>query len=230
MIEELLDAVRKAGADESVRALLLGGRGPVFCAGADLNYMKRMAGYSRDENVADAEQLAALLHAIWACPKPTVARVHGDCYAGGLGLIAACDMAIVVSGAKFALTEVKIGLIPATVSPYVLRAMGERAASRYMLTGERFSAEEAYRIGLVQGCVAADALDREIETLLAHFADASPIAVEEAKRLIRDVCGREIDEALIEDTAELIADARASDDGKEGVRSFLEKRKPRWCG
>jgi methylglutaconyl-CoA hydratase len=228
MIEELHDAVRKGGADRSVHALVVAARGPVFCAGADLNWMKRMAGYSRKENVADAELLARLLHSLYRCPKPTIARVHGDCYAGGLGLVAACDIAVAVREARFCLTEVKVGLIPATVSPYVLRAMGERAASRYMLSAERFDAAEAHRTGLLHASVPAAELDAEVDRLLAHFAEASPHALEETKRLVREVAGRSIDAGLVEDTAEMIADARASDDGKEGVRAFLEKRKPGW--
>jgi methylglutaconyl-CoA hydratase len=200
----------------------------VFCAGADLNWMRRMAGFSRKENVADAELLARLLHGLYRCPKPTIARVHGDCYAGGIGLVAACDIAVAAREARFCLTEVKVGLIPATVSPYVLRAMGERAASRYMLSAERFDAGEAHRAGLVHAAVPAAELDAEVDRLLAHFAEASRHALEETKRLIRAVAGRSIDADLVVDTAEMIADARASDDGKEGVHAFLEKRPPRW--
>jgi methylglutaconyl-CoA hydratase len=228
MIAELVQAVRQAGEDDSARAVLLAARGSAFCAGADLNWMKAMAAYSREENRADALQLARMLHAIHSCPKPVVARVQGDCYAGGLGLVAACDIAIAAREAKFCLSEVKIGLIPATVSPYVLRAMGERLAARYMLTAERFTAEEAHRIGLVQGCAPGAQLDAAVDEILAHFAEASPQALRNAKRLIGEVAGRAIDEALIADTAERIADARASLDGREGVQAFLEKRRARW--
>ncbi len=227
-IAALAHAVDEAGADPGVRAVLLAARGPAFCAGADLNWMKSMARFSREQNVADAEKLAALLHTIYACPKPVVARVQGDCYAGGVGLVAACDIAIAAREAHFCLSEVKLGLIPATVSPYVLRAMGERLAARYMLTAERFPAAEALRAGLVQACVPLDALDAEVERVLGHFKQASPQALSDAKRLAHEVAGQPIDDALMSDTAERIADARASDDGKEGIAAFLEKRKPRW--
>jgi len=228
MIAELAQAVRNAGGDFSVRAVLLAARGTAFCAGADLNWMKAIAGFSREENRADALKLARMLNAIHTCPKPVVVRVQGNCYAGGLGLVAACDIAIAVREAHFCLSELKLGLIPATVSPYVLRAMGERLASRYMLTAERFSAEEAHRIGLVQGCVPAERLDAAIDEILGHFGQASPQALRDAKRLVREFASRPIDESLIAASAERIADARASDDGKEGVQSFLDKRKPHW--
>jgi methylglutaconyl-CoA hydratase len=228
MIEELHDAVRKAGADKSVRALVLAARGPVFCAGADLKWMERMAGFSRKENLADAQQLARLLSGLYRFPKPTLARVHGDCFAGGVGLVSACDIVLAAREARFCLTEVRIGLIPATVSPYVLRALGERLATRYMLSAERFGAEEAQRGGLVHACVDSGVLDAELDKVLAQFDESSPHAVEETKRLIREVSGRPIDAGVLDDTAEMIADARASDDGKEGVRAFLEKRKPSW--
>jgi methylglutaconyl-CoA hydratase len=228
MIAELAQAVSQAGEDTAARAVLLAARGPAFCAGADLNWMKAVAAFSREQNRADALELARMLDAIHRCPKPVVARVQGDCYAGGLGLVAACDIAIAVREAHFCLSEVKLGLIPATVSPYVLRAIGERLASRYMLTAERFTAEEAHRIGLVQGCVPAEQLDAVIDNILGHFGQASPQALRDAKRLVREFAGRPIDESLIADSAERIADARASDDGKEGVQSFLDKRKPRW--
>lgn len=228
MIAELTSAVREAGEDQATRAVLLAARGPAFCAGADLHWMKAMAGFSRQQNRADAEKLAFMLHTIYSCPKPVLARVQGDCYAGGLGLVAACDIAIAARGANFCLSEVKIGLIPATVSPYLMRAMGERLASRYMLTAERFTAEEAFRTGLVQGCVSPEDLDAEIDRVLGHFGQASPQALRDAKRLAHDIGGRPIDEGLIADTALRIAEARASEDGKEGIRCFLEKRKPRW--
>ncbi len=227
-IAELTQAVDEAGCDPAVRAVLIAARGSAFCAGADLHWMKAMAGFSREQNVADAEKLAAMLNALYTCPKPVVARVQGDCYAGGVGLVAACDIAIAAREAHFCLSEVKLGLIPATVSPYVFRAMGERVGARYMLTAERFSAEEALRAGLVQGCVPLESLDAEVDRVLAHFRQASPQALADAKRLAREVAGESIDAALISDTAERIADARASDDGREGIAAFLEKRKPRW--
>jgi methylglutaconyl-CoA hydratase len=228
-VAELTDAVQTSATDTSVRAVVLAARGKAFCAGADLGWMQRMAGYSREENIADAQALARMLHAVYMCPKPTVARVQGDCYAGGIGLAAACDIAIAVRAAMFSLSETRLGLIPATVGPYVLRAMGVRAASRYMLTAERFDALEAHRIGLVHAITSSDDLDRDIEELLDRLSMASPNALQAAKRLIRDLAHRSVDEELARHTAELIAEARSSEDGREGVEAFLAKRQPRWA-
>ena len=187
-----------------------------------------MADYSRDENLADAGQLAAMLTAIYACPKPTVAAVQGDVFAGGMGLVAACDMAVSVDTATYCLSEVKLGLIPATISPYVIRAMGARAAHRYFLTAERFSAAEAHRIGFVHQVVSADALDAAVQALTDALCSAGPDAVRACKRLVQDVAEREINAALIAQTVAGIADIRASAEGREGVQSFLQKRKPNW--
>jgi methylglutaconyl-CoA hydratase len=227
-IAEIIGAFRALGAEDSIRAIVLAARGPAFCAGADLNWMKKMAAYTRAENLADAGQLAEMLRTIHVCPKPVVARVQGDCYAGGMGLVAACDIAVSADTANFCLSEVKLGLIPATISPYVIRAMGENAARRYFLTAERFSAEEARRIGFVHEVTGADALDDTVGRIVNAMVSASPNAVKEAKRLVRDVAGMELNDALIADTVERIADIRASDEGREGVRSFLEKRKASW--
>jgi methylglutaconyl-CoA hydratase len=170
-----------------------------------------------------------MLRTIAECPKPTIARVQGDVYAGGLGLVAACDMAVAVDTAWFCLSEVKIGLIPATISPYVIRAMGTRAAQRWFLTAERFTATEAHRLGLVHEVVdAAEAIDIQVDRLLKALLGAGPAAVGACKRLVADVAGREIDAALIARTVEGIADIRASDEGREGVQAFLQKRKPSW--
>ncbi len=213
---------------DEVRAVVLAAEGPAFCAGADLNWMRRMADYTRAENLADAGKLAQMLQLIYACPKPTVARVQGDVFAGGMGLVAACDVAVSVDTATYCLSEVKLGLIPATISPYVIRAMGARAAHRYFLTAERFSAAEALRIGFVHEVVAADVLDAKVDELLKALVSASPNAVRECKALVQDVAGRDIDAALIARTVAGIADIRASAEGKEGVQSFLQKRKPSW--
>ena len=228
LIAELTSAFARLGADAGVRAIVLAARGPAFCAGADLDWMRRMAGYSFDENRADARALADMLRALHECPKPTIARVHGDAYAGGMGLVAACDIAVAASTANFCLSETKLGLIPATISPYVIRAMGEQAARRYALTAERFDAAEALRLGFVHALAPADGLDARIEEVLAALIQTSDAAVSAAKRLVREVAGRPVDDALAADTAERIAAIRASDDGREGVRAFLDKRKPRW--
>jgi len=228
MIAELRGTFEKLGADPGVRAIVLAARGPAFCAGADLDWMRRMAAFSADENRRDARSLADMLRTIHECPKPTIARVHGDAYAGGMGLVAACDMAFAAIGAGFCLSETKLGLIPATISPYVIQAIGVAAARRYMLTAEKFDAAEAYRIGLVRDIAPAEELDGKVNETLGALMLTSADAVREAKRLVREVAGRPIDEALVADTAERIAAIRTSDDGREGVRAFLDKRKPRW--
>jgi methylglutaconyl-CoA hydratase len=228
VIAELKIAFIEAGQAVDVRCVVLAAEGPAFCAGADLNWMRRMADYTRDENLADAGQLAAMLRAIYECPKPTIARVQGDVFAGGVGLVAACDIAVSVDTATYCLSEVKLGLIPATISPYVIRAMGARASHRYFLTAERFSAAEAHRIGLVHEVVAADALDAKVAELTSALVSASPNAVRACKRLVQDVAEREIDDALVAHTVAGIADIRSSAEGKEGVQSFLQKRKPNW--
>jgi methylglutaconyl-CoA hydratase len=228
MIAELRGTFEKLGADPGVRAIVLAARGPAFCAGADLDWMRRMAAFSADENRRDARSLADMLRTIHECPKPTIARVHGDAYAGGMGLVAACDMAFAAIGAGFCLSETRLGLIPATISPYVIQAIGVAAARRYMLTAEKFDSAEAYRIGLVHDIAPADALDGKVNETLGALMLTSADAVREAKRLVREVAGRPIDEALVADTAERIAAIRTSEDGREGVRAFLDKRKPRW--
>jgi len=228
VIQQLKAAFETVGARDDVRAVVLAAEGPAFCAGADLNWMRRMADYTRDENIADAGQLAAMLKAIYECPQPTIAAVQGDVFAGGMGLVAACDMAVSVRTATYCLSEVKLGLIPATISPYVIRAMGARAAHRYFLTAERFSAEEAHRIGFVHELVEADALAAKVAELAAALVGASPAAVRACKKLVQDVAGSAIDAPLIAATVEGIADIRASEQGREGVASFLQKRKPAW--
>jgi methylglutaconyl-CoA hydratase len=228
VIAELKNAFTDAGQAADVRCVVLAAEGPAFCAGADLNWMRRMADYTRDENLADAGQLAAMLRSIYECPKPTIARVQGDVFAGGVGLAAACDMAVSVDTATYCLSEVKLGLIPATISPYVIRAMGARASHRYFLTAERFSAAEAHRMGLVNEVVTADALDAKVAELSSALVSASPNAVRACKRLVQDVADREIDDALVAHTVAGIADIRSSAEGKEGVQSFLQKRKPNW--
>jgi methylglutaconyl-CoA hydratase len=211
-----------------VRCVLLAASGTAFCAGADLNWMKRMAGYGRDENLADAAALARMLNVIYHCPKPTIARIQGDVYAGGTGLVAVCDIAVSVETAQYCLSEVKLGLIPATISPYVIRAMGPRAAHRYFLTAERFSAAEALRIGFVHEVVQADGLDAKVGEIAQALVQAGPAAVKACKSLVQDVAEKNISQLLIDRTVQDIADIRASDEGREGIQAFLGKRKPSW--
>jgi len=227
-IAEIKQAFSELSDDAGLRAVVLAANGPSFCAGADLNWMKKMAGYTHAENHADALQLAEMLRTIYLCPKPVVAKVQGDCYAGGMGLAAACDIIVAVEEANFCLSEVKLGLIPATISPYVIKTMGEQAARRYFLTAERFGAKEALRIGFAHEVVAADALDAKVAEIVKALVNNSPNAVQQAKVLVREVAGQEVSDALLADTAERIAQIRASDQGREGVASFLEKRKPAW--
>jgi methylglutaconyl-CoA hydratase len=227
-IAELAQAFDELGQDDVVRAVVLAANGLAFCAGADLNWMKKMAGYSQAENQADAMRLASMLRTIYFCPKPVVAKVQGDCYAGGVGLAAACDIVVASEAANFCLSEVKLGLIPATIAPYVIKAMGEQAARRYFLTAERFDASEAKRIGFAHEVVVPEALDSTVAAIVKALANNSPNAVREAKKLVREVAGVPIDDAMLADTADRIASIRASGEGREGVASFLEKRKPNW--
>ena len=227
LIKQLYDAFVALGKDQDVRVVVLAGNGPAFCAGADLNWMKRMAGYSYDENVADGRALATMLATLDRLSKPTIARVHGPVFAGGTGLVAACDIAVGTPEAKFCLSEAKLGLSPATISPYVIRAMGEQNARRYFLTAEVFGAEEALRIGMLS--ILTSKLDEEIDGLLKHLLAGGPQAHAKIKDLIRAVAGRPVDDALAADTAKRIAEIRVSPEGREGIASFLEKRKADWC-
>jgi methylglutaconyl-CoA hydratase len=229
LIRELQSAFERLGSDKGVRVVVLGGNGPAFCAGADLNWMKRMAGYGYAENLADAQALATMLATLDRLPQPTIARVHGPAFAGGTGLVAACDIAVGTPEAKFCFSEAKLGLSPATISPYVVRAIGERMARRYFLTAEVFGAEEAYRIGLLSALVAPTSLDSEVESLVKHLLAGGPESHVKIKDLIRAVSRRQIDDALSADTAKRIAEIRVSPEGREGIASFLEKRKASWC-
>ena len=216
-------------ADPAVRMVVLAGEGRSFCAGADLDWMRRMAEFGHAENLADAQELAAMLRALDTLAKPTIARIHGAAFGGGVGLVAACDIAVAADTAQFALSEARLGLIPATISPYVIEAIGARAARRYFLTAERFGAAEALRIGLVHEVVAADLIDARIAAIVAQLREAGPAAQRESKRLVRDVAGRPIDADVIAMTAERIAGVRASGEGREGVAAFLARRKPAWA-
>jgi methylglutaconyl-CoA hydratase len=228
LIASLTGTLRALDADPAVRVVVLAGAGPAFCAGADLNWMKRMAGFGYEQNLEDARALAAMLKTLDRMSKPTIARVHGPAFAGGVGLVAACDIAIGTPDAKFCLSEAKLGLSPATISPYVIRAMGARMARRYFLSAEVFDASEAYRVGLLSRVSASEKLDAEIEELLKHLTQGGPQALAEIKELIAAVSSGPVDDAMIDDTAKRIAEIRVSAEGKEGIASFLEKRKPSW--
>jgi methylglutaconyl-CoA hydratase len=228
LIAELTDAFSRLGADPQLRVIVLGGRGKVFCAGADLNWMRAMADYTWTQNKADASALAEMLWTIDSCPLPVVARVQGDCYAGGVGLAAVCDVLVAAEGLHFCLSEARLGLLPATIGPYVVRALGAQASRRWFLTAERFSAAQAHALGFVHELVAPEALDARVADIVATLLANGPAAVKACKRLVRDLAGRAIDAALRDDTASRIADIRASDEGREGVSAFLAKRDPAW--
>ena len=228
LIANLAKTLKKLDADDSVRAVVLMGAGSAFCAGADLNWMKRMANYTLEQNLKDTRALAAMLKTLDRMSKPTIARVHGPAFAGGVGLVAACDIAVGTMDAEFALTESKLGLSPATISPYVVRAMGASAARRYFVTAERFTASQAQAMGLVHEVCAPDALDASVEAMLETVVQNGPAAVRLCKQLVRDVEARPIDADLRAETARRIADIRASAEGKEGLQSFLNKRPPNW--
>jgi methylglutaconyl-CoA hydratase len=229
LIAELTTAFNEFGIDPTVRAIILAGEGKSFCAGADLDWMKRAAGWSEAENRADALKLSDMLAAINTCAKPVIARVHGNVTGGGVGLVACADMAVAIEGAQFRLSEVRIGLTPATISPFVVAKIGTSAARRWFLTAEAFGAQEAEAMGLVHE-VAADpaAADAIIANWLSHLAAAAPGAVADAKTLIADVAGRPVIDALRALTADRIAARRASAEGREGLAAFLDKRKPDW--
>ena len=228
LVARLAETFAGLGARDDVRCIVLAARGPAFCAGADLNWMRRMADYTHADNLADAAALAAMLRTLHECAKPTIARIQGDVYAGGTGLVAACDIAVAVDTAHFCLSETRLGLIPATISPYVIRAMGGRAAHRYFLTAERFTAAEAHRLGFVHEVVTSGHLDAKVGEIAGALVNAGPAAVRASKKLVRDVAGQDITPELVAMTVRGIADIRASAEGREGVQSFLQKRKPNW--
>ena len=212
------------------RVVVLASSGRHFSAGADLDYMRRMAGYDYGHNLRDAEALAGMLKALFDLPQPTIARIQGAAFGGAVGLVSCCDMAVAARGATFALSEVKIGLVPATISPYVIRSIGERAARRYFLTAERFDAHKALQLGLINEIADEEALDAEVEQLVEAILGNGPEAVRAAKDLIVNVAGEEITAELVEDTCARIAHIRVSREGQEGLSAFLDKRKPSWLG
>jgi methylglutaconyl-CoA hydratase len=229
VIAELTEALRAVEGEDGVRLVVLSAAGKSFCAGADLNWMKRASGFTKDENQRDSMALGALMRTLDHLRKPTIARVQGPAYGGGVGLVACCDVAIGVQAASFALTEAKLGLIPAVVSPYVIAAIGARAARRYFLSGERFDAAEAFRLGLLHELAIDEAdLDEKVGTVVDALLACGPVAQREAKDLVRQIGGRPVSSELIQDTAERIARIRTSPEGREGIGAFLEKRKPSW--
>lgn len=228
LIRELAASLPRLAGDKAVRLLVLTGTGAAFSAGADLNYMKRIAGFGVDENVADALVLAGMLRALNEFPKPTIARVNGPAFAGGIGLVACCDIAVAAEDALFGITEARLGLVPGTIGPYVLAAIGPRMARRYCLTGESFSAAEALRIGMVHEVVPPGELDAAVEKIVTAVLAGASGAEARAKKLIAELKGQPVTEAVMGLTARAIAEARASAEGRDGVAAFLEKRKPAW--
>ena len=230
LIAELTQALTALDGDPAVRAVVLAGRGKSFSAGADLGWMQRQGAATLEKNVDDARQLAKLFRTLACMATPTLARVHGAALGGGMGLAAACDICVASSGAQFATSEVRFGIIPAAIGPYVLRAIGERQATRYFQTAERISAERALALGLVHEVATPEALDATVHALLEALQAGGPRAQAAATDLIRAVAHRPIDDALAEDTAQRIARLRATPEAREGLSAFLEKRAPQWAG
>lgn len=228
VIGELTHYFEKAGEDARVRAVVLRGNGKSFSAGGDLNWMRRMADYSYEQNVEDAMRLGTLLKTINKLPKPTIALVQGNAFGGGVGLTACCDIAVAEEGAQFCLSEVRVGLIPSIIAPYVMAAMGPRQARRYFLTAERFDAAVAARIGLVHEVCARGGLDEACGRIVSAILDGAPQAQRRGKNVILGIAGHAIDDDMIKFTVEQIAEARASDEGKEGLSAFLSKTEPGW--
>jgi methylglutaconyl-CoA hydratase len=230
MVDELEAALVSLDSDESIRALVLAGHGETFSSGIDERWMKRMAEASMAANTRDAMATASLLETLGGLKKPTIARVHGAAYGGALGLIAACDIAVAALDAEFCVSETRLGICATTTAPYLLRAMGERQARRYLLSGEKFTAAEAYRIGLVHELAPPDELDARINEILGHLLTGGPLAVPIAKEIIDEVAGTLISPKLLSDLASRNANLRASKEGREGIKAFLDKRDPSWTG
>lgn len=228
LIEELGAACLELAIDAAVRVVVLGGRGRNFSAGADLNWMRRAAANDEAANLADARRFAGMLRILNELPKPTIARVQGAALGGGTGLTAACDMAIAAEDASFATSEARFGIIPAVISPYVLRAIGPRQALRYFQSAERFGARRALELGLVQEVVAADALDSKVVELAQALLASSPAAQIAAKDLVKSIAHRPIDDATVAETARRIATIRATEEARQGIAAFLEKRPAPW--
>ncbi len=229
VIRELTQVFAELNQDASLRAVVLGGQGKAFCAGADLAWMQKMAHYTWEQNRQDAQALADMLWTIYSCPVPVIGRIHGDCYAGGVGLAAVCDVLVAADAVTFCLSEAKLGLLPATIGPYVVRAMGEPAARRYMVTAERFSAAQAQALGFVHEVVAATEIDAKVKDILTAIVANGPQASRACKKLVRDLgSGPKLTSELRADTAARIADIRATSEAREGTPTFPEKRSPSW--
>ncbi|MBU2877331.1 enoyl-CoA hydratase/isomerase family protein [Aliiglaciecola lipolytica] len=224
----LTDCFKRVARDDKARVLVLQANGKSFCAGADLNWMKRMANFSYEENLADANALAHMLHTLYTLPKPTIAKIQGAAFGGAVGLVSCCDIAIASRLSKFCLSEVKLGLIPATISPYVIDAIGDRVARRYFMTAEVFSARRARRLGLVSEAVTEEELNSTVDLLVTQIINNGPVAVAAAKQLVFDIKDEQLDQELIEKTSLRIATTRVSAEGQEGLAAFLEKRQPAW--
>lgn len=228
VIAELTQTFAQLAQEPQLRVVVLAARGKAFCAGADLNWMRAMADYNWAQNRDDAQKLADMLWTLDQCPVPVVGRLQGDCYAGGMGLAAVCDVLVASSAATFCLSEARLGLLPATISPYVIRGMGQQAARRYFVTAERFSAAQAQQMGLVHEVCEPEALDAKLAEIVSTLLANGPAAVKACKQLVRDVAGQPLRPELRQETARRIADIRASAEGKEGVQSFLGKRSANW--
>ena len=227
MVTELRKALFDMGTVDSIRVIVLAGRGPSFCAGADLEWMRAMAHFSREDNLREAQALADLFFTVYQSHKPVVARVHGAALGGGSGLVAACDIPVAGLGTEFGFTEVRLGIVPAMISPYVIAKIGESAARELFLTGERFEAVKAVEIGLIRAAVPEDDLDATVDARVDALLRSGPRAIAEAKALIREVAWRRVED-MQRYTVERIAEIRTSSEGQEGMRAFLEKRKPSW--
>jgi methylglutaconyl-CoA hydratase len=227
-IAEFRQALRRVANDPAVRAVVIAGNGKSFCAGADLNWMQRTAGYDEEQNYRDAREFTELLAALDAMPKPTIARVHGPAYGGGVGIVAACDIALGTPQAAFMFSEVRLGIVPAMISPYAVAAIGARHARRYMLSAERIDAAEAVRIGLLHELCEPSELDARVAGLIEQLLRGGPLAIAACKKLVARVADAPLDTALLDETARTIAAVRASPEGKEGIAAFLEKRAPAW--
>ena len=225
LISELQEIFTKLGSDERCRVIVLQANGKTFCAGADLNWMKSMANFTKEENLADSRKMALMLNTIYACPKPVIAKVQGDAYAGGVGLASVCDILVASTQVRFCISEAKLGLLPATIAPYVIRALGEQASRRYFLTAEIFTAAHAKELGFVHELVDPEALDNKVDEICQAIMSNGPLAVIACKKIVRDISHKPITPEMLEDTVERIATIRASDEAQMRMKAFLEKSK-----